>query len=284
LSFSAYHPELWQPAWGIRLILEALISFLPTPADGAIGALDWSSAERKKLATKSLDYCCPRCGKAVQLLPKPASTERKSSSASRFQKEIERLHQLQWEHEGKRKAEEMEKAEENNDAVKGEIEGGKSNNEEQNNSVVEVKGSDHTADYVKDKEDGVASNERMKAPELKTEEQSKDVDTMPERHSDDDKKVEAAANKELEINNTLHQEPAAETTPVAAVSSTTITATTAEVAEANNTNNATVVVAHSEQFWLIDPALQCTVVLLAIICYMLIRKGHALYEEIRRLD
>lgn len=37
LSFSAYHPELWQPAWGIRLILEALISFLPTPADGAIG-------------------------------------------------------------------------------------------------------------------------------------------------------------------------------------------------------------------------------------------------------
>ena len=48
LSFSAYHPELWQPAWGIRLILEALISFLPTPADGAIGALDWTSEERKR--------------------------------------------------------------------------------------------------------------------------------------------------------------------------------------------------------------------------------------------
>ena len=48
LSFSAYHPELWQPAWGIRLILEALISFLPTPADGAIGALDWTSTERRK--------------------------------------------------------------------------------------------------------------------------------------------------------------------------------------------------------------------------------------------
>lgn len=47
LSFSAHHPELWQPAWGIRLILEALISFLPTPADGAIGSLDWSSNERK---------------------------------------------------------------------------------------------------------------------------------------------------------------------------------------------------------------------------------------------
>lgn len=48
LSFSAYHPELWQPAWGIRLILEALISFLPTPADGAIGALDWTPQERKR--------------------------------------------------------------------------------------------------------------------------------------------------------------------------------------------------------------------------------------------
>ena len=48
LSFSAHHPELWQPAWGVRLILEALISFLPTPADGAIGSLDWSSAERKR--------------------------------------------------------------------------------------------------------------------------------------------------------------------------------------------------------------------------------------------
>jgi len=54
LSFSAHHPELWQPAWGIRLILEALISFLPTPADGAIGALDWSSAERKSKSTFSL--------------------------------------------------------------------------------------------------------------------------------------------------------------------------------------------------------------------------------------
>jgi len=46
-----------QPAWGIRLILEALISFLPTPADGALGALDWTSEERKKLARKSAYYC-----------------------------------------------------------------------------------------------------------------------------------------------------------------------------------------------------------------------------------
>ena len=37
---------MWQPAWGIRLILEALIAFLPSPADGAIGSLDWTSEER----------------------------------------------------------------------------------------------------------------------------------------------------------------------------------------------------------------------------------------------
>ena len=53
LSFSAFHPELWQPAWGIRLILEALIAFLPTPADGAIGSLNWTPKERKRLAIKS---------------------------------------------------------------------------------------------------------------------------------------------------------------------------------------------------------------------------------------
>eukprot|EP00939_MAST-03C_sp_MAST-3C-sp1_P002656 g2656.t1 len=56
LSISAYHPEQWQPAWGIRTILEALISFMPTPGKGAIGALDWSSEERKKLAQKSISY------------------------------------------------------------------------------------------------------------------------------------------------------------------------------------------------------------------------------------
>ena len=63
LSFSAYHPELWQPAWGVRLILEALISFLPTPGDGAIGALDWTKEERKRLAKKSLSLSNPRSRK-----------------------------------------------------------------------------------------------------------------------------------------------------------------------------------------------------------------------------
>jgi ubiquitin-conjugating enzyme E2 J1 len=100
LSFSAFHPELWQPAWGIRLILEALISFLPTPADGAIGALDWSSAERKRLAVKSRSWECPCCGKAIDLLPKLKPKSDGDGSAgkkpkSRFQKEIEQLQKFQ---------------------------------------------------------------------------------------------------------------------------------------------------------------------------------------------
>ncbi|CAM9943020.1 unnamed protein product [Ectocarpus sp. 8 AP-2014] len=47
LTISSYHPEHWQPAWGIRLILEALISFFPSPSHGALGGLDWSAEERK---------------------------------------------------------------------------------------------------------------------------------------------------------------------------------------------------------------------------------------------
>lgn len=81
LSISAHHPEHWQPAWGsespsltvrhqavsqhhslilpcrgcmslrtVRLILEALISFFPTDPKGAVGSLDWTPAERNRLA------------------------------------------------------------------------------------------------------------------------------------------------------------------------------------------------------------------------------------------
>ena len=113
LSFSAHHPELWQPAWGIRLILEALISFLPTPADGAIGALDWTKEERKRLAAESVKFYCAKCGPCMALLPK--LKEGSTSSAkkpSRFQKEIEQLHAMQMSHhEKKDDGAENEKAE-----------------------------------------------------------------------------------------------------------------------------------------------------------------------------
>mmetsp|Transcript_31211 Transcript_31211/g.44308 ORF Transcript_31211/g.44308 Transcript_31211/m.44308 type:complete len:292 (+) Transcript_31211:138-1013(+) len=106
LSFSAFHPELWQPAWGIRLILEALIAFLPSPADGAIGALDWTSKERKRLAEKSRAFCCQRCGPISDLIPQinerqDGCSVANSEKPSRFQKEIEALKLAQATHETK---------------------------------------------------------------------------------------------------------------------------------------------------------------------------------------
>jgi len=86
------------------LILEALISFLPTPADGAIGALDWTSKERKRLAIASQTFCCHTCGKVADLLiPKEISEDKQQQEPlTLFQKEIEQLKLLQRrEHEEK---------------------------------------------------------------------------------------------------------------------------------------------------------------------------------------
>lgn len=70
LSISNYHPELWQPSWGIRTMMEALRSHFPTPGDGAIGALDWPSDVRKRLAAESLQFICPiRNQRNCELLP-----------------------------------------------------------------------------------------------------------------------------------------------------------------------------------------------------------------------
>ncbi|KAG7362196.1 ubiquitin-conjugating enzyme [Nitzschia inconspicua] len=115
LSFSAYHPELWQPAWGIRLILEALISFLPTPADGAIGALDWSSKERKRLAKASQSWKCPHCGPICSLIPelkgKDGDCNNKKASSS-YSKEIAELHRLQQQAEANRGGNKQQSSEE----------------------------------------------------------------------------------------------------------------------------------------------------------------------------
>lgn len=109
LSFSAYHPELWQPAWGIRLILEALISFLPTKGDGAIGALEWTSNERKRLAKKSWEYNSPVYGNCKEFMDKWSARVKQScgdkKKKSKFQKEIEQLHALQAATEGKKEDE-----------------------------------------------------------------------------------------------------------------------------------------------------------------------------------
>lgn len=61
LSISAYHPETWQPSWSIRTVLVAICGFMPTKGGGAIGALDYTTEERQKLARKSTEWRCSVC-------------------------------------------------------------------------------------------------------------------------------------------------------------------------------------------------------------------------------
>ncbi|KAL3921303.1 MAG: hypothetical protein SGPRY_004952, partial [Prymnesium sp.] len=68
-------------AWGIRTIITALIAFFPTKADGALAGLDYSAAERQKLAKASLQWRCgicmsdalPKAGENEESLPPPPS-------------------------------------------------------------------------------------------------------------------------------------------------------------------------------------------------------------------
>jgi len=46
----------------VQAALTALIAFLPTPPNGAIGSLDYSDSERRVLAKRSVRYCCKTCG------------------------------------------------------------------------------------------------------------------------------------------------------------------------------------------------------------------------------
>ncbi|XP_077408611.1 ubiquitin-conjugating enzyme E2 J1 isoform X2 [Vanacampus margaritifer] len=61
LSISGHHPETWQPSWSIRTALIAIIGFMPTKGEGAIGSLDYTPEERRVLAKKSQDFCCETC-------------------------------------------------------------------------------------------------------------------------------------------------------------------------------------------------------------------------------
>ncbi|RUP48305.1 UBC-like protein [Jimgerdemannia flammicorona] len=62
LSITGYHPEFWQPAWGIRTVMVGIMGFFPTKANGAIGGIDYSEEERKILAKRSRSWTCPTCG------------------------------------------------------------------------------------------------------------------------------------------------------------------------------------------------------------------------------
>ncbi|XP_077443306.1 ubiquitin-conjugating enzyme E2 J1 isoform X3 [Stigmatopora argus] len=71
LSISGHHPETWQPSWSIRTALIAIIGFMPTKGEGAIGSLDYTPEERRFLAKKSQEFCCETCSCSLSsaLLP-----------------------------------------------------------------------------------------------------------------------------------------------------------------------------------------------------------------------
>lgn len=61
LSISNHHPEHWQPSWSVRTALVALIAFMPTNPNGALGSLDFKKEERRVLAVKSRE-AAPKFG------------------------------------------------------------------------------------------------------------------------------------------------------------------------------------------------------------------------------
>ncbi|KAI9433983.1 non-canonical ubiquitin conjugating enzyme 1 [Lactarius indigo] len=84
ISFTNYHEELWQPAWGVRTAIIGLQGFFPLKGQAAmgIGALEAPSSERKRLAALSRDWVCPRCNHSnLQSLPDPPP-QNDSGSAS----------------------------------------------------------------------------------------------------------------------------------------------------------------------------------------------------------
>jgi ubiquitin-conjugating enzyme E2 J1 len=270
LSFSAYHPELWQPAWGIRLILEALISFLPTPADGAVGALDWSSTERKRLAAKSVHYMCPTCGNTANLLPKiDESKKKESTEKSIFQKEIEKLHLLQMQEHKQEVGEEGgdKQAAAQKDEAAG-TEEGKPKAVEENAVEDNGQGKPQAVEEI-----AVEDNGQGKPRESSAKIDQSEVPALAE-----EEKVQVQEQKQDDKPQALGVDERAGA-PLRQVPDVAVAQ--APPAAVENVN----VGPHDEgSSWLMDPALQASIAILAAICFILLRKVNALLDDLRALE
>ncbi|WWC71540.1 uncharacterized protein I206_105498 [Kwoniella pini CBS 10737] len=62
-GLTSFHAGSWQPAWGVRTAVVGLRSFWMQTGEAlsAIGALDYSKEERKRLANLSKDWKCLKC-------------------------------------------------------------------------------------------------------------------------------------------------------------------------------------------------------------------------------
>ncbi|CAE8681711.1 unnamed protein product [Polarella glacialis] len=89
LSNTSFHAETWQPAWGIRTMMEALRAHMPVPGEGAVGAIDWPSDLRRRLAKESLDFVCGPAGKRNrELLPELSPEELKEELPEPLPKDL----------------------------------------------------------------------------------------------------------------------------------------------------------------------------------------------------
>lgn len=64
LSISSHHPEQWQPSWGVRTAITALMALFPYPGNGAIGALVREFAFREQTCKMHRHAACDRTKKA----------------------------------------------------------------------------------------------------------------------------------------------------------------------------------------------------------------------------
>ncbi|KAF5376528.1 hypothetical protein D9757_008301 [Collybiopsis confluens] len=74
ISFTNYHEELWQPAWGVRTAILGIQGFFPLKGQAAVGvgSIEYPSSERKRLAALSRTWACPHCQQSnLELLPDP---------------------------------------------------------------------------------------------------------------------------------------------------------------------------------------------------------------------
>ena len=230
---------------GIRLILEALIAFLPSPADGAIGALDWSSTERKRLAAKSKDFCCPCCGKVANLLP----TLKDSSAAkkpSRFQKEIEELTRMQT--QAHKKTEEEEEK--------------------------EMKKS-----FSAEEKTAETPNEKAAAEEVPADATTPPPPTTTNNAVDSTTAEPAAvvspAPVAAEANPIAPREQPVVAPPPPRVEPPAAVPPPLELDGADE---------NDKPRWLVEPALQLAIVVLSVICFLLIRKIQVLCAELQALE
>lgn len=74
ISFTNYHEELWQPAWGVRTAIIGLQGFFSLKGQAAVGvaSLEAPASERKRLAQLSRQWVCPHCKVTnLECLPDP---------------------------------------------------------------------------------------------------------------------------------------------------------------------------------------------------------------------